>query len=223
MATAFEKRYGPKGTVLYPSRSATVGEYDAPCKSSRRSGDPVFAFAGTIHTRGYARSLATLAEVLAGHKAKLILHSNLPISAARESGLDRANVIVKPVVPAAELLPQLRDEADVLFVPMSFAVEDIPNMRVSFPSKLADYTAAGLPLLIWGPASCSAVRWAKENPGVAEVIDDPASPALAAAAAKLINGPQYRDNLAANALEKGRQFFSHSAALGTLYSAILGE
>ena len=45
------------------------------------------------------------------------------------------------------------------------------NMEMAFPSKLADCTATGLPLLIYGPAYCSAVTWARENPGVAEVVE----------------------------------------------------
>jgi hypothetical protein len=53
---------------------------------------------------------------------------------------------------------------------MSFNAVDRANMEISFPSKLTDYTAVGLPLLIYGPHYCSAVQWARENPGVAEVV-----------------------------------------------------
>ena len=76
-------------------------------------------------------------------------------------GLDLPNIRLGGLLKSDELLRRLRADADVLFVPMSFAADDHDNMRMGFPSKLTDYTAVGLPLLIAGPADCSAVRWAE--------------------------------------------------------------
>ena len=87
---------------------------------------------------------------------------------------------------------RFREEVDVLFVPMSFDPTDRPNMETGFPSKLTDYTSVGVPLLIYGPAYCSAVRWAGNNPGVAEVVDDENPKALTEALCRLAASPAHR-------------------------------
>jgi hypothetical protein len=86
-------------------------------------------------------------------------------------GLRRSNIILGGVLSSGQLIEKLKNEADVMFLPMSFAPQDRQNMEISFPSKLTDYTLTGLPLLIVGPNYCSAVRWAKENPGVADIVE----------------------------------------------------
>lgn len=89
-------------------------------------------------------------------------------------------------------------------------------MELAFPSKLADYTAVGLPLLIYGPPFCSAVAWARENPGVSEVSATDLSETLN----RLANDPAWRFNLGKRALEVGRQYFSHEAVSQVFYSSL---
>jgi glycosyltransferase involved in cell wall biosynthesis len=104
---------------------------------------------------------------------------------------------------------------------MSFALHDRANMEISFPSKLTDYSATGLPILIWGPPYCSAVKWAKENPGVAEVVEELSMERLAQAVARLAANPSHRIELGANALEKGREYFSHEIVTRKFYQTII--
>jgi len=216
----FGKKYGVTGTVLYPSRAADVPEYSHPPISNGSRKKIVAAFAGTINTPGYASSLATLTSVLENLGGELIVYSNLSDIDIKNCGLDKSNVINRPILPFKELLHSLRKEVDVLFVPMSFRMEDAQNMKVSFPSKLADYTVVGLPLLIWGPPYCSAVRWARENPGVAEVVTKFDKEELTKAIKHLSQDLDYRYKLAEVALQKGREFFSHSTAINKFYKSI---
>ena len=85
-------------------------------------------------------------------------------------------------------------------------------MELSFPSKLTDYTAAGVPLLIWGPPYCSAVRWAREHEGVAEVVDDAEGEGLQPAIARICESASHRRRLASRAIEVGEMLFGHAAA-----------
>ncbi len=101
---------------------------------------------------------------------------------------------------------------------MSFAPSDRANMEMAFPSKLADYTATGVPLLIYGPSYCSAVAWARENPGVAEVVE--AESDLAAAIAKLADNPEHRRALGKRALETGREYFTHARVQQSFYQSL---
>lgn len=91
---------------------------------------------------------------------------------------------------------------------MSFAECDRNNMTLAFASKLADYTITGVPLLIYGPAYCSAVNWAHDNPGVAEVAESEST--LREAVTFLAMQPEHRLALGTRALEVGREYFSHA-------------
>ena len=120
------------------------------------------------------------------------------------------------------LRERCQKEADFLYVPMKFGRDGSVNARISFPSKLADYTEMGLPLLIQGPEYCSAVQWARTNPGVAEVVETEDERELLQAIKRLSN-PQTRRSLAEEALRIGELYFSHSRAESMLFSALAGS
>jgi hypothetical protein len=121
---------------------------------------------------------------------------------------------------SGQLITRLRADVDALFVPMSFAHRDRSNMELGFPSKLVDYTAAGVPLLIMGPSSCSAVRWAHENPGVAEIVDRDDQSLLRRAIQRLSDDPEHRMNLAVQAMSARTRFFTYAAAQSRLFTAL---
>ena len=106
-----------------------------------------------------------------------------------------------------------------MFVPMTYLEEHRPSVEIAFPSKLADYTAIGLPLVIDGPEYCTAVRWARENPGVAEVVTDQTADGLADCVARL-QDPAHRLRLAKAAIYRGAQYFAPERAICTLYSKL---
>lgn len=108
----------------------------------------------------------------------------------------------------------------MLFVPMSFeGTGHHENMRISFPSKLTDYTAVGLPLLIWGPDYCSGVKWAHQHHPVAEVVTSDSRDELGRALDRLAS-PPYRSMLASRALEVGNAMFSQPRAESVLFAAL---
>lgn len=221
MVECYEKRYGLKGSVLYPSRAADIPEFDQPANRHKLSSKSlVFAYAGSINMYGYVSNLVSLASVLEKLGGYLVIYSALTKEAIKGIGLNKPNVIARPLIPSQILISTLRNEADVLFVPMSFDPKNRPNMEISFPSKLTDYTAIGLPLLIWGPPYCSAVRWAQENPGVAEVVDKENIDTLARAVKKLAGEPEYRFHLGTQALTTGREYFSHATVTQNFYQVL---
>ena len=136
---------------------------------------------------------------------------------AAANGLARSNVIAFGFV--YDMLEQIRERAQVLFLPMTFETAEKVNMQISFPSKLAEYTASGLPLLIYGPDYCSAVRWAGEHRDVAEVVTQEGRAGLEKALANLMNGGR-REQLAWRALEVGNRCFSFDAAMKVFLSAV---
>ena len=222
MVEEYQRRYGVEGRVLYPSRAQDVPTFSAPPTRLRDTGrEIVFAFAGTINTPDYCRLIRTLAECLEAHNGRLIIFGPLTAEQAAAADLVRPNIRLCGLVTSGELVERLRAEVDVLFVPMSFAASDRPNMEISFPSKLTDYTTVGLPLLICGPEYCSAVRWARNNPGVAEVVDAEDMGGLAQAVERLAQNPEHRVRLATQALATGDRYFSHAAAQQVFQAALI--
>src|SRR5260370_26858667 len=141
----------------------------------------------------------------------MILYGSTSRAEGAPLGLDLSNVEFPGLVSARELRERCQKEADFLYVPMSFGESVRVNMRLSFPSKLADYTEMGLPLLIYGPKYCSAVQWARKHPGVAEVVETEDERELLEAVKRLSN-PETRRALAEEALRIGELYFSHSRA-----------
>ena len=221
MAETYQRRYGAGGTVLLPSRAPDAPVFTAPPERLGRKGHPfTCVFAGTINTHGYVQALKALADVLLPLQGRLLLFGPLTPEQAVATGLARRNIDVRGLLGSADLIQRCRDEADVLFLPMSFAETDTANMQIAFPSKLADYCAMGLPLLIHAPEYSSVVRWARGHPGVAEVVDTTDADRLAEAVKRLATNPEHRTTLAAEALAVGNRLFSYAAAQATLQAAM---
>jgi glycosyltransferase involved in cell wall biosynthesis len=89
--------------------------------------------------------------------------------------------------------------ADVLFLPASFAKEEVAVVIAGFPAKTADYMASGRPILVFGPEYSSLVRYAREY-GFAEVVTDPSDAALARGIREIVNSSTHRKELVSNAL-----------------------
>jgi len=216
MAEAYSLPDAP-ASVLYPSRSAELVPFVRPVEVARRPGSIHFGYAGSIHSPGYVRLLANLAEVIGPMGGRLVLFAgpNPPPSL-----LALANVESRGFVANSQLLQALRESVDVLFLPMSFDQGDRRNMELSFPSKLTDYTAACLPLLICGPAYCSAARWARDHPGVAELVESEDRAPLEAAVLRLAIDRAYRDKLAIQASIIGEVMFSHESVAARFLDAV---
>jgi glycosyltransferase involved in cell wall biosynthesis len=215
MSRFYEKKYGAPATVIYPSRATDCADFaEPPARLADRDNQFTIVFAGTINSRGYVRALTALQKALEPVDGRLLIFGPL----TSEAALSHRNTESRGLLSSDELLMRLREEADALFVPMSFDASDRANMEMAFPSKLADYTATGVPLLIYGPSYCSAVVWAHENPGVAEVVE--AETDLASAIARLANNSDHRISLGKRALETGRQYFTHARIKQRFYQSL---
>jgi glycosyltransferase involved in cell wall biosynthesis len=216
MSRSYSERYGKRAHTIYPSRAATCPDYHEPPRRLAQN-DHAFtvAFAGTINSTGYTRALIALQQALKPVGGRLLIFGPTTPS---EFGLNDPNTEIRGLLPAGELLTTLRNEADALFAPMSFESADRANMEMAFPSKLADYTATGLPLLVYGPAYCSAVIWARENPDVAAIVES--EPDLRNAVALLAHNPDKRIALGKRALAVGREYFTHDRAQKVFHQSL---
>lgn len=210
MKESYRQRYGVEGEILYPMRSKQCPEFESPAaRVGTNDHSFTIAFAGSINTPGYTHALKRLSVALEPIGGRLLLFGPLTEAEAQHIGLRRPNILFGGLLESSALIERLRQEADALFVPMSFAADDRLNMQMAFPSKLADYTAVGAPLLIYGPEYCSAVRWAEDNAGVAVVVTSKDEHALADPVQRLASSPTDRLLLGTQALDVGRRCFSH--------------
>ena len=213
MVESCQQMFGVSGTILYPSRAADCPDVEQP--PARVAGvlaHPTVAYAGTVNGSGKFQALRDMAEALIPLRGRFLIYGPLTQDQASKVGLNLPNVELRGLIKSHELISRLREEADLLYVPMPFDNGDRTNIGVSFPSKLSDCTATGIPLLIRGPAYSSAIRWARENPGVAEMVESEDRASLAQAVARLCRDGALRWQLATNALRKGREYFSHKTA-----------
>lgn len=218
MASVYELRYGAPAVVLYPSRVKGAPAFATPPERVRARPSN-FVYAGSVYPR-YAELLVHCARNLSVLGCTLTVYSPLTDSEILATGLNLPNVNHRPVLSTHEVTVRLRDEADVLLVPMSFHADDRANIEVAFPSKLADYTATGLPILVWAPPYSSVVGWARQYTTAAAVVDEQSDEALQGTLRRLLADPEYRYALGAGALDVGNRLFTHEAVARTFFDGL---
>jgi hypothetical protein len=222
MEEEYRHNYGAAGEVLYPSRPKDCPSFDGVPQSYNKNGGPlVGAYAGRILVGGYARLITDLAKCLEKRGGSLLLYGPHSSDDLRRWGLDRENVSSQGLAGPAQLISRLRERVDFVFVPMAFDADGMDyNMRVGFPSKLVEYTATGLPLLVWGPEYCSAVRWAQLHAPIAEVVTSKEVGEIDAALQRL-GQAQHRERLGRASAVLGERLFGHRACVETLFRALV--
>jgi hypothetical protein len=219
MAEEYAKRYGAAGSVMYPSRSKDCPVFEAKAPRQNAAADLVIGYGGNSGPEMMA-CLRTLAAALNGARARLAVFGPFGDDARQELLAISPAITFHGFVPFHQMIRDLREIADVLFVPMTFADADRDNQSVSFPSKLADYTATGLPLLIYGPGYSSVVRWARSFEDAAEIVDREGAAALRTAITRLAEDRSRRATLAERAVTIGRRCFDAEGARSALATAL---
>src|SRR6266496_689275 len=111
----------------------------------------------------------------------------------------RSRGVYRGFIPSNELAQSLQDFQAAL-VAMSFAPSHRRRMITSFPSKMIDAMQFGLPVVIWGPEYCSAVKWASRRDR-ALCVTDPNPLMLREAMEQLAASPVKQERLAESARE----------------------
>jgi glycosyltransferase involved in cell wall biosynthesis len=106
-----------------------------------------------------------------------------------------------------DLLRQELLGANALLVTLPFDQENSRFTKTSFPSKLVEYCQYGKPIVIWGPDSCSAVRWGRKYQS-ALVVTSPLVEDLVKAIKELATQPEEQTRLADRALKIAQGMFN---------------
>jgi glycosyltransferase involved in cell wall biosynthesis len=194
---------GRESEIQLPSITVPPGPMDDHTELDNGAG-PVILFAGTV---GYTVKdcLDLLVDLIGSGKLKespkASLHLCTPLTDAEilAFGWNRPGIVSRGWVPQSELARVL-SSADILFLPYSFSQIARKAVETAFPSKTADYLAAGRPILVLGPKYSSLVRYAREQ-SFAEIVDEFSPTALARAIQRITFSPVDRKRLAARARE----------------------
>jgi glycosyltransferase involved in cell wall biosynthesis len=205
MQQLVSRECGMKSEIQLPSTTRPARQAEGQVQVTR-SGSPVILFAGAI-SYTVIDCLDLLANMIANGQlkeygmsdAKLHLCATIADAEVRKRGWNHPGIVVRGWVPQSEL-PRELSSADILFLPYSFLESSRGAVETAFPSKTADYLAAGKPVLVFGPKYSSLVRYASEQ-GFAEIVDEFSSAALARGIQRIVFSPAHRETLATRALE----------------------
>jgi len=178
------------------------------------------AFCGLVNQAGTAILLRRLAAVLSTINGFLDIYSPYTSEQLGElHGLNLPNVRQVGFFPPHELAERLPEATNALFLPASFEPHERTDISTLFPSKLADYSAIGLPIVIWGPTYSSAARWASENPGATLLITENNDNACRDAIESLMTSSD-AELIAHRGVIAGKKYFQIEQARGTLLSVL---
>lgn len=201
MRRLLEVEFGAESEVQWPATERHQPRAQSVAAASK---DAVILFAGGI-SYAVEDSLRLLLEIITsgrlkrdGISVKLLLHSRLSDD-QRGTFENHPDVVVRNWVVQSEM-PGVLAGADILFLPFSFLETSRHTVETAFPSKTADYLAAGKPVLVFGPPYSTVVHYALEE-GFAEVVTECSVDALTRAIERVLLAPSYGAALRAKALE----------------------
>jgi glycosyltransferase involved in cell wall biosynthesis len=165
----------------------------------------VIVYAGQI-TEAVEDNLKLLAKVvcngsldqLDASDAHFCLYTKISSETVHDWGWQHRLINIRGWVSQNELHNVLAD-ADLLFLPFSFSESARYAVEHAFPSKTADYLAAGRPILVFGPRYSSLVRYAEEQ-GFAEIVDEFDEYVLARSIQKIFSDSARRNELCQRSL-----------------------
>lgn len=206
MVEEYRKQFGVDGTVLYPGRAASARFPVPQFESNEQNGPLKYAFAGTLSAPDVVDAIDRLAHAVRSTGGEVRLYGPFDLQQLRARGLAAQNIACVGLVPSDQIIQTLRSEADVLFVPISFAQSVRKNMSIHFPSKLTDYTATGKPILVYGPEYSSAIRWGQQfDQTILTCID---TESLVAAIGRLQDS-SFRSMIGQSSWHLGNELFNH--------------
>lgn len=220
MAEGYQAMFGVPGKVLYPSRGEDSPVAKVRVGRARATVGPVVAFAGSLHSRGLCELLQSMAKIVANLGGHLDIYGSGTPEMISKLGLRPPVVRIHEFLSPAVLAERIADTAHALVLPASFRAEERVAMSTLFPSKLADYTAIGLPVIIWGPEYSSAARWGQENPAAAATHTALDLAPVQTTLLRIVNEPAYALALARAAVEAGDRYFHLDQARTILFEGL---
>lgn len=208
MREEYRRRFGADGEVLLPSRgrdSVWFGEPRADV-AQKKAGLTV-VYAGSLYGRGF-EVLEQVGAELARHGHRLVIYTpSKPSPSLAVSHLE-----LRAPLPSQELVRRMHEEADILLLWTDFSPDNRGVVRTLFPSKMVDYTAAAVPILVVAPEDACIVQFLSCRSEAAELLTTDQPEAVCRAVEDLALKPDLRMTWARGAVATGHADFSYERA-----------
>ncbi|MBL9094247.1 MAG: glycosyltransferase [Planctomycetaceae bacterium] len=180
---AMALRYGvPLRPTLVVHNPVDLATAPPPNFELRRSGTFRIVYTGSIQPM-HADALFAVAEAVdrlrtAGEDIELVVHTAPYFEAKYRDAWSRWGVILGSLLPYDQLFRTLQ-QADLLLVALSFDERQAHMAMYSLLTKITDYMATGVPMLVCGPKDCASInfinRWncglTCDTPNVADIAE----------------------------------------------------
>lgn len=198
MRDVLQRRYGAGADVLYPNRSRNIIarpiEWNA---ELRRSDRLVLGYAGTL-AYGYSKGLERMLELLRDNDVTLRVYSLQKPEFVNHPSVEYAGAANHP----DELWPRVQFECDAVVLPYASPTDGHEALyRTHFPSKLPEYLALGMPVIISGPSYATGVQWGLAHQDACITIETGSVEGLAVALRRLAAEGDWRRGLALGAIQ----------------------
>lgn len=204
METELRNRYGAAGRVLYPNRSASLRPRDIILsKELRVKGKLTIGYAGSL-VYGYRERIEQLLPIFEKANVRLRIYS-IHAPSFSSPAMEYAGASERP----DDVWERVKVECDAVILPYCGPEHGHQQLYAThFPSKLTEYLALGMPVIVSGPDYATGVQWAKNNPDACALINHYDVSAWPPLLAKLSKCGDFRMNLARGAVSAGEGEFS---------------
>ncbi len=177
-------------------------------------------FTGAVYHAHYGAFLNLLEAigVVGADVARLHLYTASDPALLARHGLS-GPIDFHPHAPAAAM-PRIQQEAQVLFLPLAFDSPYPDVVRTSGPAKMAEYLAAGRPILVHAPADSFVSSYFRQH-GCGVVVDRSDPSALAEALHDILDDAALRERIRAAAWERACADF-HPDRAGAALAQLVG-
>jgi glycosyltransferase involved in cell wall biosynthesis len=218
--------YGVTGSVMYPNRSEDLAARPLDESSVlKRPPALTLGFAGNMNY-GYGEGMLEMLPVIRETGTKVIAFGREPGGEAAALLGARDCFDLRGFVPSAQAWDAIKAECDAVWLPYTKANAGMrPLYSRHFPSKLPEYAALGLPVIVTGPDYATGLRWAKRSLGPELTASDEGE--FRRVLEELVSSPSKRRALAEKSLLAGKRDFEPSKIVsdfvGHLRGAVSGQ
>lgn len=216
MAAYCENRYGAAGDVLYPNRSSGLRPAPPdPPRELRTPGRLTIGFAGNLGY-GYGRELCRLLPALRASGSRLVIYARDPGPDCSALAEATDCVELRGFKPASEAWSGIQRDCDAVWLAYPVPAGEFERLyRHHFPSKLPEYLALGLPVIVTGPSYATGVHWALANNQAAIARVDPSVDDMIRVFSDLTGSADLRGSLAREAISAGNRDFDPALIVRT--------
>ncbi len=166
MCAYLERTFGRPSTPFY--FGPPEGIQPRPLSDGQTLRQPpqlTLGYAGSLGL-GYGDGIRALLPSLAATGTTLRVFSSY------KDVIEHPNIVNRGFLPPEDLWPTVQRECDAVLLPYAPDGEILRVYRTHFPTKLSEYCAISMPMLLCGPADATGVRWGLRHPDAALVATD---------------------------------------------------